>query len=130
MRQALINCHVLPNGDLKVTAGNDGRRAIKEMESDHRDFWSIMGELFEPYFTNGSYSPFDAGEANPFVGLTSAPCIAEDLTTEDNGDRIIYGRFWYNDNYALVNELDELKAKGRFVYAYGGEGKPFSESPE
>ena len=121
MRHALVNCRVLPNGDLKVTAGNEGRRAIREMEDDRRDFWSIMGELFEPYFTNGSYSPFDAGDANPFVGLTSAPCIAECLTAEDDGTQVINGRFWYSDNYMLVNELDELKTRGRFVYTLAPE---------
>lgn len=127
--QSLINCRVLPNGDLKITARNEGRRAIKEMESSNRDFWSIMGELFEPYSTNGSYSPFDAGDGNPFVGLTSAPCIAEDLTIEDSGERVIYGRFWYNADYMLVNELDKLKNRGRFTYTYGGKNES-SVSPQ
>ena len=107
----------LPNGDLLVTADNATRAGIKEALADERNgFWGVLADLFEGYFTNGSYEPFDAGDGNPFVGLTSVPCIAESMSYLDNGDKRIDGDFWYFDNYMLVDPLDELKRKGRVIF--------------
>lgn len=121
MRQALINCVKLPNGDLLVTACNEARANIKAMQQSNRDYWSILGELFEPFFTNGSYEPFDAGDGNPFVGLTSAPCIAESLDYLDDGTKRIQGEFWHFENYMLVDPLDELRNRGRTVFTLARE---------
>ena len=118
----MLNCTILPNGDLKVTADNETRQDIADMARGGASFWQIMGEIFEPYSCNGSFTPFDAGDGDPFVGLTSAPCIAETLNTDDDGSRSIEGRFWFNANYATVDETDELKRFGRFVYTLAREG--------
>lgn len=114
-REALvITCTKLPDGDLLVTAGNETRQYIK----DHlpRSYWGTLAELFEPYFTNGKYEPFNAGDANPFVGLTSAPCIAESMTTKDDGTRKVEGELWWFPSYCLRDPLDELKNTGRTVF--------------
>lgn len=117
----MINCTILPSGELKVTADNEARAYIKDRLANGRvSHGAIMAELFESYSVNGSYEPFDASDGNPFVGLTDAPCIAECIDTLDNGSREIVGRFWYFANYAYTLELDELKNKGRVVYQYGG----------
>lgn len=112
----MLNCTIMENGDLLVTANNETRQFIAESQRAGRNFWTIMGDLFESYFTNGSFEPFDASDGNPFVGLTSAPCIAESLDTLDDGTREIVGRFWHNADYVFTDELDELKRRGRFVY--------------
>lgn len=119
--QASINCTKLANGDLLVTAGNDGRAEIKAMQGAQRDYWSILAELFEPYFTNGSFEPFDAGDGNPFVGLTSAPCIAESMSHLDDGTNRVDGEFWYFDRYATHDLLDELRNRGRTVFTLARE---------
>ncbi len=106
---------ILPNGDLKLTANNEIRAYIAaEMRAGHRD--SVLWTLMENEICNGSFTPFDAGDANPFVGLSSAPCIAESMTTEDNGDNVIIGRFWYFADCMLRDELEELRDKGRVIY--------------
>lgn len=112
-----MNITVLTNGDLKLTADNFTRSEIAEAMRRDRCFWYIMADLFEPYFTNGEYDPFDAGDANPFVGLTSAPCIAESLDYHDDGEKEIVGRFWYFPNYMLENPLETLKNTGRVIFA-------------
>lgn len=112
----MISCHILPNGDLKVTAGNEARAFIAERQK-RGEYWSVLADLFEPYFTNGRYEPFDAGEGNPFVGLTSAPCIAESVTTEYDGSRAVVGALWWFPDYAIRDPLDELKRTGRTIFS-------------
>jgi hypothetical protein len=81
----MLNCTILPNGDLKLTADNETRAEIADYQRRGRNYWLIMAELLESYSCNGSYTHFDAGAANPFVGLTSAPCIAETMHYNDDG---------------------------------------------
>jgi hypothetical protein len=114
-----ITAKILPNGNLKLTANNETRKYIKEQLLDNKGFWNIWMDLFEHYFTNGSYHPFDAGAGNPFVGLSDAPCIAECMNCDDNGNNEIEGRFWYYAEYMLRSELEELKNKGYVIYTLG-----------
>ncbi len=112
-----IEATELANGDLELTLGESDRAELAfEMETG-RGFWAIMGELFGGYAANGSFTPFDAGDANPFVGLTSAPCIAETMNYDDDGAQSIVGRYWFNADYMIVNELETLRDEGRFVYS-------------
>lgn len=115
----MINCTIQPNGNLLLTAGNDSRAELRTMRENGRNYWSIMAEAFESYSCNGSYTHFDAGQANPFVGLTSAPCIAESMSYPDSGDLEIDGRLWYFSEYCLRSDLNELIARGRCEYTYG-----------
>lgn len=83
----MIKCAVLKNGALKVTAGNQTRKLIKELQNQATgrvwNYWEIMQALFEGYACDSSFTHFDAGQANPFVGLTDAPCIAESMLVND-----------------------------------------------
>lgn len=117
----MVNCRILESGALLVTADNHAREFIAEELRNGRDYWGIWADLFEPYSTNGSYEPFDAGRANPFVGLTSAPCIAESMAVRDDGTREIEGRLWWFPDYCIRDPLDELKARGRTVFASGSD---------
>lgn len=113
-----LNIKPLPNGDLLLTCGNETRQELRQAWRDSdRDYYSILAELFEPYSCNGSYTHFDAGQANPFVGLTSAPCIAESMDYPDNGDCVLVGKFWHHADYMITNDLDLLIDKGRAVYS-------------
>lgn len=112
----MFSIEVLPNGNLKVAAGNEARQWIKEEQKAERSSDSILWDGTERYWTNGSYEPFDAGQGNPFVGLTCAPCIAELLDCKDNGDREIVGRFWYFDRYQVVDPMEELKRTGQVIF--------------
>jgi hypothetical protein len=108
----MINCTILPNGNLLLTASND-------MRDNGANYWSIMADGLESYSCNGSYTHFDAGDGDPFVGLTSAPCIAESMDYLDDGTHAIMGRLWYYSEYCLRSDLDELIARGRTEYTFG-----------
>ena len=110
---------VLPNGNLRLAAGNEVRARLRELQARGMDEVSILCELTEPYWTNGSYCPFDASDGRPFVGLTDAPCVAECMDYPDNpsaGPEIV-GRLWWFPNYMVTSPIDELKRKGRVVFA-------------
>jgi len=103
-----IECILLANGDLKLVIDADSRDELIDAMDDGKGFWPILCELFESYSCNGSYQPFDAGDGDPFVGLTSAPCIAECMDYADDGTKNIEGDFWYFADYAIRDPLDEL----------------------
>lgn len=83
---------------------------------------NILGDLFEPYWTNNGFEPFDAGQANPFVGLTEAPCISEHaLMRDDNGKQSIQpgDRVWWYPDYGVRNPLDVLLDRGVVEFPLG-----------
>jgi hypothetical protein len=102
----MLNFEILPNGNLSVTATDEGREYISDFAHE-RDRQVILFDLCEAYSCNGSFTFFGAGEGNPNVGLTDAPCIAECLSYEDDGTAIIEGRFWYLRDYATRDELED-----------------------
>ena len=116
MRGDEFDVQVQPNGGLLITATQEGRDWIAEQQERERDSTSILIDALEPYWTNGSYTPFDAGTANPFVGLTEAPCIAEDMSHHDDGKREVVGKLWWFPEYMLVDPVEELRTKGRVVF--------------
>lgn len=116
----MVDCKILPNGDLEVTANEETREHIRENEAND-GYWETLCRIFEPYWTNGSYQPFDAGEGNPNVGLTSAPCIAESMDVPDSGENVIVGRLWWYPNYMVRDPLDDLRDTGRTVFTLASE---------
>ena len=113
----MFSIEVLPNGNLKLMAGNAVRQWIKEEQQNERDSDSILLDGTEGYWTNGSFHPFDAGHANPFVGLTCALCIAEDMDYPEDGQREVVGRLWYYDRYQLTDPMEVLKRTGQVVFS-------------
>lgn len=115
----MFNVKIQPNGELLLTADNETRAYIAdEMRNGQRG--NCWYELFEPYYTNGEYQPFEPGDGSPhsgpFVGLTSAPCIAESMDYLDDGTQEIVGRLWYFADYMIRDELEELKNRGRVTF--------------
>lgn len=113
----MITATITPKGELRITAGNETRATLAQwLREGTRARCTIYAELFESYSCNGSYAPFDAGDGNPFVGLTSAPCIAEYLSWDDNGNVTIDGNFWYFADYMIADELHLLARYGVVIF--------------
>jgi hypothetical protein len=114
---------ILANGDLHLKADSDDREYLR----DHPDLAEIdaLRELTERHWTNGEFEPFDAGEGNPFVGLTSAPCISEEaLVQHDNGEREILGRVWWFPAYETVSLVDRLRDEGEVTFTLAPDVAP------
>lgn len=102
---------ILENGNLKLSLSPDEREEVAErLEQVGEDL--VLVELTEPYWTNGGFQAFDAGNGKPFVGLTSAPCIAESMSHDDDGEPSIEGRLWWFPDYAVRSAVQELVEKG------------------
>lgn len=109
----MLNFKILENSNLLITAGNAARQYIKENQKP--DVFMIH-DLMEWEICNGSFSPFNAGDANPFIGLTSAPAIAECMETDENGKNHIIGQCWYFEPYQVADFCDILKRRGRVIF--------------
>lgn len=110
----ILSARILDSGNLLITADNAARRWLTEER--HRGEDDLLWDGFEGYWTNGRYWPFDAGRANPFVGLWSGPCIAEAMHVDDDGKHTIVGRFWAQLDYCTVSAIDRLRTKGSVVF--------------
>jgi hypothetical protein len=111
-----LTCTILPNGSLEVSlADAEAREWLVDGLVKHTSEDMLMFGT-EQYWTNGMFHPFDAGQANPFVGLSSAPCIAEDMDVHDDGTREINGRFWAYLDYQVRDFADDLLEHGRAVF--------------
>jgi hypothetical protein len=113
---------------VEITIAANGNLVLT-LPQEHREEWAYrmqavgsdvaLHEAVEGYWTNGSFEPFDAGDANPFVGLTSAPCIAEAMSVNDDGTREIVGRFWYFQNYMVTDFGAILRDTGTVEFQRG-----------
>ena len=110
-----LNTKILENGDLEITFDESDREEIEEYLLSHGPVLTLC-DGFEHYSCNGSFHPFDAGAGNPFVGLTDATCIAEDMNYDENGNAEIIGRFWYDAHYAIRSCIEEMLSEGRVVF--------------
>lgn len=117
-----VDIEILSDGNLLITADEETREELKETLA-FSGYWYTLSAMMESYWANGGFEPFDAGDANPFVGLTDAPCIAESLDTDDDGNRSIVGRCWWFPNYMIRHDITELIESGRVVYDLAGEWK-------
>lgn len=108
-----------PNGDF---AEGSLAQDLAEKISTQGNEVPILEDLLEPFWTNGSFAPFDAGQANPFVGLTEAPCIAEfPLVVDDLGGRSLQpgSRLWWYPGYCLSNPVQKLLERGEVIFDFG-----------
>lgn len=110
-----MKIETLKNGALKLSIDSNADREIIEDRGDRTDF-DVLNDLLEPYWTNGKYVLFDAGLANPCVGITDAPCIAEEMDFDEDGKRVITGWAWYFDGYATKDMIDTLASEGEIVF--------------
>ena len=116
--QSELTIEIDANQNLVLMANDAARDCLRE-DSDQTDHGNVIYDLFEPYSTNGSYTLFDAGEGDPMVGLTSAPCIAESMIYGDDGMKTVDGRMWWYPDYAVSSYVDKLMATGRVVFQLG-----------
>jgi len=111
-RDAFI-CTILPNGNLEVTLADvDAREWLSEnLPEEGSDNLFMYGT--ESYWTNGSFQPFNAGNANPFVGLSDAPCVAECMDVADDGACTISGAAWAFLEYQTHDFCEVILEAGR-----------------
>ena len=118
-----MNIEILENGNLKLVLESDDLEYFdyETKQGDYNKLQSLIYDLFEPYSCNGSYALFDAGDANPFVGLTDAPCIAESMDYLDDGTKEIIGNCWYYSEYMINDFVSKLIENGEVIFTLARE---------
>lgn len=112
----MFTVEVMKSGALRLSADAEGIEWIQEQVDLERDSDTILMDGMERYWANGGFVPFDAGLANPFVGLTSAPCIAESMDIDERGIRAVRGGLWFYNRYMLDDPMEVLKRVGSVVF--------------
>jgi len=110
-----------PSGALLLTLDAESQAEFaEEMARPDRTYWGTICDLFESEICNGGFQPFDGGDGNPFVGLTSAPCIAEEMASDEDGKNHISGRLWTFPDYMIRDPFKELAEHGRVTFELVG----------
>lgn len=107
-----FDLNVDENGNLKITLGRGETIERLKEEMEEKTSLDILIEGTECFWTNGGYQPFDGGAGNPWVGMTDAPCIAEEMDHCDNGDRTVVGDCWYYPGYMVDDFLEDIIENG------------------
>lgn len=124
-----IDVRVDDKARLVMSADTETRNELREALASG-SFWTVLSDMLESHFTNGAYRPFDASIANPFVGLTMAPCIAEFMDTDDDGTQRILGRLWFYPDHMLSCPIETLIEQGQVVWALAGSPSYETRAPE
>ncbi|MGA2798016.1 MAG: hypothetical protein ABSE63_10575 [Thermoguttaceae bacterium] len=97
------------DGDLAIDLNENGQANFGEIQEvrDTLGTNAALHDLLEDHFSNGWewVPPEDLG------ALTAAPIISDEIERDDRGNIIEAGRvYWYPD-YAVRDEIEELREK-------------------
>ncbi len=106
------NIEVLENGMLKISVDEETRDELNDIVND-RDEATILCDLIESYSCNGSFTYIDPEQT--FVGLTNAPCIAEEVDYKEDGKIEIVGNLWFYNDYMIYNIIERLIEQGEVL---------------
>lgn len=104
----MIRAKIQKDGYLKITADNEGRRELKEINEYFRMENLVAEELNQTNFQ------FLLPE---IIGaLTDAPIICDDLSIDDAGTVISVGDTWWFPDYQVTDPWETLKNTGRVIF--------------
>jgi hypothetical protein len=104
---------ILPNGDLKITADNEGRAWLKEhlREMSVVHFWPWFVDDVLSYYYPWLRLASDQDMCD-LGALTSSPVLIE---TTNKGEDLLVPRVWWFPNYQVEDEFKTLRTTGRLV---------------
>ena len=104
---------ILGNGNLHIKLDYGFKGYIREQRKEGRSDDDIFIELIESYLCNGYHlvRPQDVGALTDSI-LLADNCIDSETTAEDLRDTQV----WYNPQYALKSEVQELLDNGYIIF--------------
>lgn len=117
MANELATLKKLPNGDLRVTITQEGRKLVAEltdegMQSDDQ----ILGELLEYDLCNGWRLLY----ADEIGCLSNAPVLADEWEeTEQYGTDVRMGHWWYFEPYQVRSVVTDLLRHDEAIFTKG-----------
>ncbi len=106
----MFNTRTLENGNLVITASNEGRAYLAERYRDPLACPdSIMAWLAVDWFELELVSESQYGR----LGALTRPPILTDGGLDEEGDTDLSANFWWFPGYMLVDPMEQLKNTGR-----------------
>lgn len=101
-------------GDLQIVLTDSGRAQFETIveERDANGINAALFALLEDHLCNGweMVPPEDLG------ALTAAPILSDEIVRDEQGRLVEAGRvYWYPD-YAVRDEIDEIRTKSAIVF--------------
>lgn len=96
-----------------MTLSNADKKQLAEwLRANERHRSTIYADLFEPFSTNGSFTPVDN------IGLTEAPAVASYVDSTEDGETFIPddALLWAFTDYQIRDELEELAKAGSVIF--------------
>lgn len=119
-----FNIQILPNGNLELSWGDKESLQYILDRAYHKDH-DVLAELLDGYRANDQYWPVVPGSgtsySGPFVGLTDAPCITDQLYEDEDGFSIVEGTLWAYTQYEIKSFAEEMVRYGRVVFTKIGD---------
>jgi hypothetical protein len=105
----MITFKKLENGNLRLSATKGHKRELRQYWKEHGEIDALV-EATEHYWANG-WGVYPDG----VVGyLTNAPIICDDVTIDEDGNPISFGKTWWYPNYQIKDCIEEM-LKNEFV---------------
>lgn len=104
----------IAGGDLEIRLNEGGRSDFAEIEEE-RDAYGIHAALcllLEDHLSNGweMVPPEDLG------ALTAAPILSDEIVRDDHGEIVEAGRVYWFPDYAVLDEIEELRRNLTIVF--------------
>lgn len=99
----------LPSGDLRLalTADDEERDDIRQTVDQHGIRWALI-DLLEGHLSNG----WEIIEPEEVGALTDALILTDEAERDDYGDLTALGRVYWNPNYQIQDDVEELLTTG------------------
>jgi len=102
------------NRDLEILLNSTGRRefAVIEEVRERLGIDAALVELLEDHFCNG----WELVRPEEIGGLTSALLLSDEVDRDDVGEIRAVGRVYWNPDYAVCDEIEELREKQAVLF--------------
>lgn len=113
-RGTYVDLEKTPDATLKISLTDEGRHAIDEFERIRAELGidAAVREILEDHLCGVWEEVFP----EEIGALTSAMLLSDDVERDDEGQVTRIGRVYWNANYAVMDEIRELRERSYVVF--------------
>jgi hypothetical protein len=110
----MVNFDKTMEGNLRIALTDEGRVALPEIESirDRDGINAAFLSLIAPRLEHG----WEAIRPEEIGALTDSLILGDDVERDDHGRLARVGRVYWNPDYAVRDEIEEIEQRGYVEY--------------